>query len=214
MVMRKLDRGSLGPTDWSQTAYRALARGGIDAIAVERIAGELGTTKGSFYWHFKNRDALIDAVLDEWEQRLTDAVIAELESTPDPGERLKKLVGAAFDLDAGDAAAEVALLAHPEHAAVRRRVRRVTQRRLAYIATQLEKLGWRHEQARDRAVLLYYLYVGSMHTRHVLPTVAGGDQRRQQVELVFEGLLAPPEPLSRAAGRAGPPHVASARART
>ena len=46
-------------------AFRALARGGVDSIAVEPIAAELGATKGSFYWHFKNRDSLV-AALDEW----------------------------------------------------------------------------------------------------------------------------------------------------
>ena len=47
--------GGLG----ARAAFRALARGGVEAIAVEPIAAELGTTKGSFYWHFKNRDSLV-----------------------------------------------------------------------------------------------------------------------------------------------------------
>jgi AcrR family transcriptional regulator len=178
-------------------AYRAIGRGGVEAVAVERIAADLGTTKGSFYWHFKNRDALVEAALDEWEARLTDAVIADLDRVADPGERLKKLVGAAFDLAAPDAATEVALLAHPEQPAVRRRVRRVTQRRLAYMAAQLERLGWPGDQSRERAALLYYLYVGALQTRHLLPRQAEEGGRRRQVELVFEGLVAP-------AGTGGP----------
>lgn len=197
MEVRKSPRQALTPADWSWAAYRAIGRGGVEAVAVEPIAAELGTTKGSFYWHFKNRDALIEAALDEWEARLTDAVIADLDRVPDPGERLKKLVGAAFDLAPPDAAAEVALLAHPEQPVVRRRVRRVTQRRLDYMSAQLQRVGWPTDQSRERAVLLYYLYVGSLQTRYVLPRQADDSVRRQQVELVFESLVVPSSEMAR-----------------
>jgi AcrR family transcriptional regulator len=190
MEMRKSAGRPLSRADWSEAAFMAIARGGVDAVAVEPLATQLGTTKGSFYWHFKNREALLEAALDDWEARLTDAVIADLELEPDPGRRLKKLVGAAFDLGPIDAAAEVALLAHPEHPAVRRRVRRVMRRRITYIAEQLEKLGWEGGEALERAVLLYDLYVGSLQTRQVLPHLIDPTARRKQVEVVFAGLAA------------------------
>ena len=50
---------------------------------METVAAELGATKGSFYWHFKNRDALIQTALDRWEKRRTESVIEELEREPD-----------------------------------------------------------------------------------------------------------------------------------
>jgi AcrR family transcriptional regulator len=190
MEMGKSVRQSLNPADWSQAAFDALARGGVDAVAVEPIAATLGTTKGSFYWHFQNRDALLESTLDLWEARLTDAVIEDLEREPDPARRLKKLLGAAFDMAPGDAAAEVTLHAHRETTAVRQRVRKVTKRRISYMATQLESLGWRTTEANDRAVLLYYLYIGSLQTAHVLPHLAESAERRLQVERVFEGLAA------------------------
>ena len=59
MVVRKPRPGPLTPGDWARAALAAIARGGIAAVAVESIAADLGATKGSFYWHFKNRDALI-----------------------------------------------------------------------------------------------------------------------------------------------------------
>src|SRR4051794_34630143 len=73
--MRKAGQATLTRDDWARAALGAIERGGIDAIAVETIAGELGATKGSFYWHFKNRDALIDAALAEWQRRSTEAMI-------------------------------------------------------------------------------------------------------------------------------------------
>ena len=54
----------LGRHDWVDAALRALTVGGLASLSVERLATELGATKGSFYWHFKDRAALIEATLD------------------------------------------------------------------------------------------------------------------------------------------------------
>src|SRR5690348_1930338 len=88
--MRNPGDRRLSPDDWARAALAAIAQGGVGAVAVETIATQLGATKGSFYWHFKNRDALIEAALALWEQRTTDAVIEELEREPDPAERLRR----------------------------------------------------------------------------------------------------------------------------
>jgi AcrR family transcriptional regulator len=61
------DLGRLGREDWLRPARLALLRGGPEAINIEELARELGVTKGSFYWHFKNRQALLEALLLEWE---------------------------------------------------------------------------------------------------------------------------------------------------
>jgi AcrR family transcriptional regulator len=190
--MRKPGKPSLTPDDWAKAAFAAVARGGIDAVAVEPIAVELGTTKGSFYWHFKNRDALIEAALDEWEQRLTDDVIKDLERESDPAQRLKKLLASAFAMRPMERAAEIALLANPDHPTVRRRVRHVAQRRIAYMAQQLEALGREPIDALDRAALLSYIYVGYLQTTHVAPNVISEEalRRRRLVELVFESIVA------------------------
>ena len=47
----------LAREDWVDAALAAIAEGGVAAVAVEPIAARLGTTKGSFYWHFHDRDA-------------------------------------------------------------------------------------------------------------------------------------------------------------
>src|SRR6478735_6374421 len=60
--------GRLGRSDWIEAAFRALSVGGLGNLSVERLARELGATKGSFYWHFTDRPALVEAVLEEWER--------------------------------------------------------------------------------------------------------------------------------------------------
>ncbi len=158
-------------------------------MAVEPIAAELGATKGSFYWHFKNRDALIQAALHEWERRSTDAVIKELEREPEPAMRLKRLLAGTFEMGRAQRSTEIALL-NPAHGAALRTVRRVVERRIAYIAEQLQQLGWKPDEALDRAVLLAYVYVGYLQTAHVAPRVIGDDSRRRYVELIFDTILA------------------------
>lgn len=189
MAERKQRSGPLTPRDWARAALAAIARGGIAAVAVESIAAELGATKGSFYWHFKNRDALILAALDLWEQRRTESVIEELDHEPDPAERLRKLLEAAFERSPSDHA-EIALLANPAHPAATAAVRRVADRRVTYIAEQLEKLGWDQGQARDRAVVLYYIYAGHLQMAHLAPDVIGHDARRRQIHLILGTLVA------------------------
>jgi len=203
MVVRKPRPGPLTPDDWAKAALANIARGGIAAVAVENVAADLGATKGSFYWHFKNRDALIQAALDMWEQSRTESVIEDLEHEPDPAKRLRKLLEAAFERSPADRA-EVALLANPEHPAAVAAVRRVAERRISYIAQQLEKLGWEQGEARDRSVVLYYIYAGYLQMAHVAPDVTGDDARRRQVSLILATLIADPSQIRAAPGRLDP----------
>ena len=61
-------RRSLGADDWIDAATAVLVEDGVAAVAVEPLAARLGATKGSFYHHFPNRDALITAALERWER--------------------------------------------------------------------------------------------------------------------------------------------------
>jgi len=63
---------SLGRKDWLRAARLALLRGGVEAVRVEKLARDLGVTKGSFYWHFKDRDELLELLLREWESEVPE----------------------------------------------------------------------------------------------------------------------------------------------
>ena len=54
---------------WLNAALQALAAGGIDQVKVESLAKDLGVTKGSFYWHFKDRDQFLDELLNFWAEQ-------------------------------------------------------------------------------------------------------------------------------------------------
>jgi len=88
---------SLTADDWIRAAAAHLAANGVDAVRVEPLAASLGVSKGSFYWHFSNRDALLDAVLEWWRRAGVSDVVAQLEQDETgPEARLRALLRRAF----------------------------------------------------------------------------------------------------------------------
>jgi AcrR family transcriptional regulator len=174
MDMPRRKTGSLTADDWTQTALDALARGGLAAVSVEPLAKELGATKGSFYWHFADRNALITAALDRWETHSTELVIATVERTGDVVTRLRDLLRYAFSATVGDrgattGAVELALQANADHALVSATLARVTERRLAYLTALFIELGMSPARARDRGILAYTAYLGHLQLAHATP---------------------------------------------
>ncbi|MEO6605445.1 MAG: helix-turn-helix domain-containing protein, partial [Aeromicrobium sp.] len=77
---------------WVEAAMKALAAGGLDAVRVEALAVGLGVTKGGFYWHFADRPALLEEILDTWEKAGTEDIITRVDSLPhDPRPQLQQL---------------------------------------------------------------------------------------------------------------------------
>ena len=180
---------------WARAALVALGRGGTAAVAVEALARELGVTKGSFYWHFGSRDELIDAALGLWEREHTVDVIAEVDAGSgerDPAARLRRL----FEAIVGHAAVDHVelLLALSDDERVAPALRRVTERRIDYVAGVYSELGFDAEAARDRAVLAYAAYLGHLQLIRTGLLPAHDEQRlKRHLDAVLDTLLAPAE---------------------
>ncbi|MET9251010.1 TetR/AcrR family transcriptional regulator [Nonomuraea sp. NPDC003709] len=144
--------------DWARAALEALAEGGLAAVAVEPVAVRLGVSKGSFYWHFPNRQALVEAALRRWEAG-TEEIIARLEPVADPAERMRTLLEWAFG-DGRDAAISFRLISEADDPAVGAVVRRVSERRLAFMRAVLEEVGQPPDEAARRALTAYGGYLG------------------------------------------------------
>ncbi|MFI7317464.1 TetR/AcrR family transcriptional regulator [Streptomyces venezuelae] len=159
----------LAARDWADAALRAIGEGGLAAVAVEPLAVRLGTTKGSFYWHFANRDALIEAALDRWAELHTEGMITHVEAVRDPRERIRLLFAEAITA-AASGPLEVSLLATAEHPQVAAALRKVTERRLAYVAELFVGLGFPAAEARRRGLLAYSVYLGHTQLGHAVPS--------------------------------------------
>jgi AcrR family transcriptional regulator len=146
-----------------------MSEGGLAAVAVVPLATRLGATKGSFYWHFPSREALIEAALDDWEETHTAAVIAEIEAaSQDPLEQLRLLFKRVTELAARDRI-ELALLATAGHPTVQPVLERVTCRRIRFAARLFQRLGLPPAEARRRALLAYSAYLGHAQLVHATP---------------------------------------------
>jgi AcrR family transcriptional regulator len=151
--------GRLSADDWAQAALDQIAEQGVAAVAVEPLARRLGVTKGSFYWHFPSRDALLQAALERWEKIEQETVWGSLERVPDPRERLRAL----FQLVAHEARSHIIyseLLKALDHPTVQPVIGRVAQRRFDYLTASFRQAGLSRTDAQHRARLAYAAYVG------------------------------------------------------
>jgi AcrR family transcriptional regulator len=159
----------LTPEDWTDAALEALADGGVGAVAVDRLARRLGATRGSFYWHFADRRALIEAALERWEHEATRQLIPPMRAIRDPVERLRVLFREVYETAPEDL--DVALAAAAEDPLVTPVIARVTRLRLEFLKEIFTDLGLDEAEAADRAWLAYGFYVG----HHQLRRSTGGD---------------------------------------
>src|SRR3984957_4793403 len=85
-------RQQMDRSAWIEKSLEILASAGVAAIRVEVLARELDVTKGSFYWHFRDRAALLTATIAEWRNRTTTNVVQHLWGQPqDPRTKLRRL---------------------------------------------------------------------------------------------------------------------------
>ena len=152
-------RVRLGREDWIDAALQALADGGPSAVAVERLAARLGTTKGSFYWHFTDREDLVTAALATWERQETDALIEQMGEVADPVERLQMATVMAIEYEEQERP-DVRLLPSASDPVVGEVVRRVQRKRLDFLARIFRDAGFPPAESRVRARLAYSLALG------------------------------------------------------
>jgi AcrR family transcriptional regulator len=179
------EKDALGTEAWTRAALAALAQGGLKAVAVEPLARALKVTKGSFYWHFENRDALLTAALERWESTQTDALIAAASAVDDPRERLAQLVQSAHRSARGLRLTR-ALASAADHPIVGPVVRRVSERRLSYLSKCFVSLGLDARAARHAARMAYAAYLGLAE----LDALGLGLQSKADQHAYLEQLLA------------------------
>jgi AcrR family transcriptional regulator len=169
---------------WIDAALQALAEGGPDAVRVEALARRLGVSKGGFYWHFKDRRALLDEMLDNWEKAVVEDVIAQVESEPaDPRAKLQQLFELAPSVDF---AVELALRDWSRRDdEVAERLHRVDNRRMGYLRSLFGQFCADEDDVEARSMLAFSLFIGSyfIAARHAEKT------RSEVLQLAIDRLL-------------------------
>ena len=182
------ERAQLTPETWVEAATQVLVNEGIDHVRVDVLAQQLGVTRGSFYWHFRDREDLLRRVLAAWRERATEQLTARLERAhTDPRAQIRDVISLPFR---GRAAAQAARIELAIRAWARRddlaraAVDEADASRIAYHVQLLSALGFERSEARSRAFVLYgYEVAESLLHRQ------GSEEQRRARALLVEQLL-------------------------
>lgn len=147
-------------TDWVDAGLGVLAINGADAVKVEVLAGLLGVTKGSFYWHFADRSALLVAMLERWEAVATDAIMATIDADGGtPAQRLERLLEISTNHSAAALESGLRAWARTDDD-VAQALNRVDARREGYVRDLLQAHGLPEALAITGAHMLYLALIG------------------------------------------------------
>jgi AcrR family transcriptional regulator len=172
--------------DWLSGALR-LCEKGIAAVKVSPLAAELGVTTGSFYWHFKNRRELLDALLDYWEREMTDVAIdAAKQFEGSPTARILQLMET---VTAGNLARYDLPIWHwaQSDAKARRVFNRVLKKRFEFAAWMFAEAGFSPEQAETRGRMLVTHMMGES------TLIPGSMAKRKESLRLKHAILTAPE---------------------
>jgi AcrR family transcriptional regulator len=181
----------LTPEHWIAAATEVLVDQGIDHVRVDVLAGQLGVTRGSFYWHFRDREDLLRRVLSAWRERATEQLTRRLERAhTDPREQLRDVISLPFR---GRAAAHAARIELAIRAWARRdemaraAVDEADASRIAYHVHLFASFGFELAEARSRAFLLY----GYEVAESLLHRQGSAEQKRVRAQLMEQLVLQP-----------------------
>ena len=165
--------------DWIDAAIQLLVEAGIGAVSVDRLAADLGITRGSFYHHFSDREDLLRSMLDHWAERWTYAVREQIAALGlDPSTTLLVLMKMIRSERASDYDAPFRAWALHDPLA-RETVRKVDEVRMAFIQSQFEALGFTGPDAENRARLYLYYEMAA-------PAMFAGPSPEREEQLLVE----------------------------
>ncbi len=152
---------------WLIRALEVLLQEGVQGIRVERLARDLEVTKGSFYWHFQDREDLLKAVLEYWSDAYNDIVLENSEfQRGDAGIALLSAMKRVRD--EGLDRYELAMRAWAAHdAAADSVVKKAYTKRMHFVRACFERMGFRGIEAeiRTRLMLCYMSWEPNMYAK-------------------------------------------------
>lgn len=137
--------------DWLHQALEVLVALGPAKLTIQSLCQALGVSRGSFYWHFQDREAFIRELLEVWHEEYTVSAIARVESGGGSGrKKFERLVQAIFeqDLTRFDIPIRSWAMQEPEIADL---VRRTDRFRLDYMSELFGEMGYRGREREARA---------------------------------------------------------------
>lgn len=165
MARQNGTNGRLSRDEWLARALDIVALEGQTKLRIDTICRALGVTKGSFYWHFKDRDDFVHGVVAYWSNHFTDPVREQVSQLPGTArDRLKALMRIVSE--GGFARYDVSIRAwaaqDPELVAAI--VKAVDKRRLDFVGSLFADMGFEpfESEMRARACVAYLSFEASV----------------------------------------------------
>jgi len=153
-----LKTSPLQPDDWLRAAFARLASEGIESVRVELLARDLGVSKGSFYWHFQDREELLGRMFDRWEKEEIDW-LDETVITPKAAARWARFVHHCTEPQLARLESAMRTWSRrDERIAVR--ITAIERKRTAHIASVLRAIGFAAPAAESWAEITLLVYLG------------------------------------------------------
>ena len=150
---------NLTRADWISGAWEMLGEKGLEGVRVEPLARRLGVTKGSFYWHFKGRQELIEALLEHWFALWDDEISNDRLGQSNPVDRIWVLFENVIGRLSRGQTVSLRMLSHSDED-IARRIEERDRQRLAFLIDQLQELGFSPQEARVRGQVYQVLMTG------------------------------------------------------
>jgi AcrR family transcriptional regulator len=147
---------------WLEVAKEALLRSGVDAVKIQPLGARLNLSRTSFYWFFKDRAALLDALLNVWEEQNTCSLVMGSEAYAETlTEAILNLLSVFLDETRFEPRFDLAIRgwAHQSDA-VMARVNAADERRLVAIRAMFERFGVDPDESDVRARTVYLVQIG------------------------------------------------------
>ncbi|WP_313351260.1 TetR/AcrR family transcriptional regulator [Paracoccus sp. (in: a-proteobacteria)] len=147
--------------DWLEKALDVLIENGVDAVRITRLADLLGVTRGSFYWHFADRNDLLQAMLEVWEQSNTASIVQAATLPGTLEDRILALFMCWLDPELFDPQLDFAVRDWARGDAVLQAlIARSDQQRMDALIAMFAAHGFPQRQAVIRARNFYYTQMG------------------------------------------------------
>lgn len=147
---------------WLEAAYNLLTSNGVEAVKVMALAKQLDLTRTGFYWHFKDRDALLEAIVQRWEKKNTGNLIGQTQAYAETiCEAMFNVFDCWLDEELFDARLDLAIrnwARNDQNLQVR--LDKADKMRSTAIAAMFERFGFSPAQARARSMTIMYTQIG------------------------------------------------------
>lgn len=158
---------------WLDAAYTMLVESGIESVKVMPLAKALNMSRTSFYGHFKDREALLDALIRRWQEKNTGNLVTQTEVYAETiTEAVFNLFDCWIDSELFDARMDFAVRNWAQQAPELKKILQQTDKdRITAIRSMFARFGFNEEQADSRAHTVYYTQIGyiSMMVDEAIP---------------------------------------------